>query len=119
MRAEIRRLHTPEARCLEEFVPEDPTDFSLLVQIIAGPAGQEGEESFDLEVIALKTAAARVEADGPLLGGHLLLVNRFNAGEVRSWIERAVTSLEGKEWKELAHKIGRIGRWEFEDYRER
>lgn len=74
VRASVRRFHSPDVD-LEAYQPEDPTDVHVLVQLIAGPEGGPGDESFDVG-----------QSDEPT-------------------------------WRELADKIGRIGRWEFEDYR--
>lgn len=115
MQAEIRRLHTPDVDDLANFEPADPENFALLVQVIAGPAGGPGEESFDLEVVTPKHLAARV-ARGPMSGRHLLIVRRFDAEEIRQWINQAVASCSGQTWQEVAGRLGRIGHWEFEDY---
>lgn len=118
MRPEIRRLHTPDAASFDSFAPQDPQDFSMLVQVLVGPAEGEGEESFDIEVITPKHLAARVERAGPISGRHLLVVARFDAATIQSWIENAVAECSGADWKDIAAKLSRLGRWEFEDYDE-
>ena len=118
MRAQIRRLHTPDAADLSSFEPEDDTNFSLLVQVIVGPSDSEGEESFDVEVITPKQLAARVERSGPISGRHLLVVSRFDSKKIRRWIENAVFACSGRDWQEVAGRLSRVGHWEFEDYRE-
>ncbi|MCP5021562.1 MAG: hypothetical protein GY930_07270 [bacterium] len=117
MRAQVRRLHTPDADDLASFAPEDDGDFALLVQIIAGPEGADGEESFDLEVITPRELARRVEGSGPMSGRHLLIVNRFDADHIAAWIDKSVAACSGGSWVEVAEQLGRIGHWEFEDYR--
>jgi len=118
MRAQIQRLHTPDVEDLASFTPDDVGDFALLVQIIVGPEGSEGEESFDLEVITLKELARRVDRAGLVSGRHLLVVDRFDANEIRTWIEKAVSACSGRDWDEVALRLSRIGHWEFEDYGE-
>lgn len=49
MRAEIRHLLTPDIDP-DTFVPDDPERFSFLVQMLAGPLSEEGEESFQFNV---------------------------------------------------------------------
>lgn len=116
MRAQIRRLHAPDAPSgLADYRPDDDTDFELLVQIIAGPLGGEGEESFDLEVVTPTRIAKRLQGKGPISGRHLLIVERFDLGAITRWIERAVTSCAGETWRDVAEQLARIGRWEFED----
>lgn len=118
MRAAIRRLHTPDAPSLHDFVPEDASDFALLVQVIAGPHAGEGEESFDVAVVTPTHLAKRLSRSGPLSGRHLLIVDRFDADAIQRWLERAVAGCTGATWKKTANKLSRIGHWEFEDYEE-
>lgn len=116
MRAKIKKLHTPDASSLANFAPDDISDFCLLVQIIVGPEGADGEESFDLEVVTPKELARRADRTGPVSGRHLLIVNQFDSSEIQTWIEKAVAACSGRDWKEIASRLSRIGHWEFEDY---
>lgn len=116
MRAVVHGFHSPDAD-LETFVPEDPEDVSLLVQIMAGPEGKQGEESFDVVVCTPRWLAQRVREEGPIIGRDHLIVERWDTTRVRRYLTDAVESHEAPTWPELAAKIGRIGKWEFEDYR--
>lgn len=118
MRAVVRRFHSPDAD-LESYVPDDPEDVGLLVQLMVGPAGQPGEESFDVVVCTPRGLARWVREDGPLIGRHHLIIERWDAARIRLFLTGIVESEEAPTWRELAAKIGRIGRWEFEDYRPR
>jgi hypothetical protein len=116
MRAAVRSFHSPDAD-LESFMPDDDAGVLLLVQIIAGPAGGAGEESFDLLVCDVRWLDGFVERNGPLLGRHHLIVPRFDWRSIRDFLVRQVEACEGADWHEVAEKVGRIGRWEFEDHR--
>lgn len=118
MKAQIRQLHSPDVARLEDHCPEQHDDFAILIQVLAGPAGAEGAESFDIEVVTPKRLAARIRETGPVGGRHLLIVNHYDYESIARWIERAVSSCEGSDWNEVAEKLGRFGRWEFEDYAE-
>ena len=118
MRAQIRRLHTPDAESLTVFKPPRHDDFALLVQIIAGPEGAEGEESFGLEVVTPKALARRVERCGPVAGRHCLIVSRFDADQIQRWIDKAVAACTGRDWGEVVTRLARVAHWEFEDYSE-
>lgn len=48
---EIKYFHSPDADDLGRYEPPDPDKFALLVQIMVGPSGTEGEESFDVQVV--------------------------------------------------------------------
>lgn len=115
MRATVHRLHSPDVD-LDAYSPQDPADVGVLVQIMAGPEGRPGEESFDLIVCTPRWLERAVQRDGPTVGRHHLLIARWDAGEVRSFLTAAVQAEQAPTWQELAARIGRIGRWEFEDY---
>ena len=88
----------------------------MLIQILAGPDGSEGEESFDLLVVTPKWLARRVVETGPVCGRHLLIVESFDYATIERWIRRAVSACEGCDWSQAAERLGRVGLWEFEDY---
>ena len=48
MRAQLKRLHSPDVWDLKSFKPDGP--FSILVEAMAGPVDAPGEESFDIIV---------------------------------------------------------------------
>lgn len=116
MRAVVHRFHSPDAD-LDHFVPDDPEDVGLLVQMVVGPAGKPGEESFDVVVCTPRWLDRWVLEEGPLIGRHHLIIGRWDAARIRLYLTEAVQSEEAPTWPELATKISRIGKWEFEDYR--
>jgi hypothetical protein len=116
MRATVRGFHSPDED-LESFAPQDPSDVGLFVQVLVGPQGEEGEESFDLMVCTPRWVERWVGNNGPLVGRHHLFVEAWDADRVRRYIREVVESEEASSWSELAAKIGRLGKWEFEDYR--
>jgi immunity protein 8 of polymorphic toxin system len=116
MKAAVRRLHSPDAD-LATFQPDDSEDVGVLVQVIAGPDDGPGEESFDVVVCTPRWLERRVRAEGPLVGRHHLVVARYDGPEVMRFLTAAVESEHAATWNELALRLGRIGMWEFEDYR--
>lgn len=114
-RAEIRFLHTPDIDP-ETYVPEDPERFVFLVQLIAGPAGERGEESFGFEVCSPGWLAEQART-GPITGRHHVIVDRFDWPALVTYFEKLVTRCTGADWAEVATKLSRYGLWEFEDYR--
>ncbi len=115
MRATVRGLHSPDAD-LETHVPRDPRDVGLLVQILAGPAGEIGEESFDVVVCTPRWLERWISEEGITVGRHHLIIDEWNFPQVKEYLVKAVESEEGRDWEELGHRIGRLGKWEFEDY---
>jgi len=45
-----------------------------------------------------------------------LIVESFDFDFVSQYLRNAIESLDEPTWERLANKIGRIGKWEFEDY---
>jgi hypothetical protein len=117
MRGAIRRFHSPDVD-LETFRPTRADDCGILVQVLVGPADGPGEESFDVVVCTPRWLERQVREDGPLLGRHHLVMDKYDVARMRSFLTEEIESLEASTWSELASKIGRIGKWEFEDYEE-
>jgi Immunity protein 8 len=114
MRAVVRSVRFPD---LEQGAQFDPANVRELVEVCAGPSDGPGEEYFCLTVCT-PAALAEVLEDQPLLvGRHWLFVAEFDAKAVELFLRRAVERIEGPTWAEVAAKIGRLGLWEFEDYR--
>jgi hypothetical protein len=117
LKAAVRRFHSPDAD-LETYLPEDARDVEVLVQIIAGPSGGPGEESFDVVVCTPHRLLRLVDEQGPLVGRHHLVVPEWDWPRIRLFLTHAVEGPEAPTWPDLASTLGRLGRWEFEDYRQ-
>lgn len=114
--AEIRRLHSPDIPDLATYQPVDE-EFGFLLQVIAGPAGQDGEESFDLTVCTPGWLSDKIRPSGMLVGRHLLIVCRYDYLALRHFLVDYCQHCRGDSWGEVAEQLGRLGKWEFEDYR--
>ncbi len=116
MRAELKRLHSPDVNgALETFSPQDRTEFGILVQIMAGPEGEEAEESFDVRVCTPTWLLKRLGTE-PLSGRYHLFVQRYDYTALAGFIAAYCHACTGETWSEVAARLGRLGRWEFEDY---
>jgi hypothetical protein len=115
MRATVQRLHSPDVD-VERYKADVEDAIEVLVQIIAGPEGSIGEESFDVLVCNPVTLIRLTSDRGPVLGRHLVIVSEWKWSVIRSFLIGTVEALEAETWPELATLIGRIGKWEFEDY---
>lgn len=116
MRAALVRLHSPDVDDLRCWVPEG--DFGILVQLIVGPEGERGEESFDITLCTSGWLSQLVREMGIVDARHYVIVNTYNYDEVERYLTRRVSACEGPSWDGVADKVGRLGHWEFEDYRE-
>ena len=116
VRPVLKRLHSPDIFDLELFSPADPSCFSFLLQAMYGPAGSEGEESFDILVCTPKWLSGEVERRGIVDGRHHLIVSRFDLAQIRALLEQYATASAANTWEQAALMLSRLGHWEFEDY---
>lgn len=116
MRARVS-IWTVEHNDLETVVPPDPDFVAQWVRVMAGPQDDRGEESFDVLVCTPGWLAEEVSRNPPVVGRHHLIVDGWDAGRVRQTLTDLFTREEGDDWADLAVRLGRLGRWEFEDYR--
>jgi immunity protein 8 of polymorphic toxin system len=117
MMAELKHLHSPDVEDLVSWTPEN-ADFAILVQIIVGPAGTPGEESFDATVCSSAWVKRKAAKEKIIEGRHLLIVSEYNYTLISEYISNYVSTCQGETWKEITDKLSRLGRWEFEDYQE-
>lgn len=115
MRARVRSFLSHE---VEAGQPEDPLNADLLIQVFAGPADGPGEEQFQVEVLTLTALAVRLRESPFLVGRHVLITERFDWAATTAFLRARFEELEAASWPELAHKLGRLALWEFEDYRD-
>lgn len=116
MKPQIKFLFSPDVDPVESYAPPDKTNFGFLLQIIAAPEGQEGEESFDVLVCSPTWLAGELGEHRILIGRHHLIMNTYDFERLLSFITKECEKCTGRDWKEVAIKLGRIGKWEFEDY---
>jgi hypothetical protein len=117
MKAELKHLHSPDVHDIRSFRPSDPTNFSIFVQAMIGPEGDDASESFDLTVCTPMWLAARVEEAGPLVGLRHVIVPAFDYDALIKLVQAFCSRCEGATWGEVGAKVGRLGRWEFDEYR--
>lgn len=116
MRAELKSMHSPDID-LPTFWPESPDCFGFLLQAMIGPEGQDGAESFDIQVCTPKWLLGRHKPNDVLMGAHMLIVFEYDLQRIREFIQHYCQLCVGTSWQEITSKLARIGGWEFEDYR--
>lgn len=112
----LRRLHSPDILDLASFKPADPKNVGLLLQIMVGPRDGEGEESFDALVCTPQWLLENHSSEDVISGRHHIVMFEFDIDRLKHFIEAFLSECEGSSWREVALKVGRLGRWEFEDY---
>lgn len=117
MKAELKNMHSPDVD-LDSYWPDDPENFGFLLQAMIGPEGQDGEESFDLQVCTPDWLKSNYSKKDIVSGRHILIVFSYDLTSVKNHITGYCRRLESENWLGLANKLNRLGRWEFEDYEE-
>lgn len=116
MRAAVRHIETIDGKPLELTMIDNPSNAGQWVRILAGPADAPGSESFDVNVCTPEWLRDEIERTGPMVGRHLLIVDRWDAETVTRVINGLVAKVEGPDWQAVGKQLARIGFWEFEDY---
>lgn len=117
MRARLKKLFSTDVD-LDSYTPSDPSDFAFLLRLMVGPAEDDGEESFDVEVCTPKWLMHKYRSDDVIMGRHFLLVFDYDRQRIIQFVTDFVNGCSGNSWTEIAQKVARLGLWEFEDYRE-
>ena len=116
MRAELKSLFSPDADPLKDFLPTGP--FGILVMAMIGPAGQPGHESFDFMLCTPEWFSSNLREDFKM-GRHYLFVRDFDYAQLEKFVQKYCASCgEAATWSALAEKLARLGKWEFEDYKQ-
>jgi len=118
MKAEIKAIYSLDIDDLERYVPSQRDSFSFHLRIIAGPQYESGEESFDLTVCTPKWLLENLHADEVIIGRHYLIVMYYDYERILKTVKNYCDECVGNTWTEVAEKLGRLGHWEFEDYRD-
>ncbi|WP_167004174.1 Imm8 family immunity protein [Mumia sp. ZJ430] len=96
----------------------DPAEFSLLARMIVGPPDTPGEESFDVTVCSPEWLAGKARA-GFYDARHHVVVDfeTFDRNARQAWLTKRVDVVQADTWGGIGELLGRLGYWEFEDYR--
>lgn len=118
MKAKIRYLHSPDVYDLTSYQPEEKDNFCFLLQVMVGSEHTEGEESFDILVFTPKWLMDNYDRQDVVFGLHSIIVFEYDYERLLATLRTYIESLDEDSWIELGEKINRIGKWEFQDYRE-
>jgi hypothetical protein len=118
MRAAIKYFNSPDVFDLENFAPDQKDNFNVFVQLMVGPIDTEGYESFDIVICTPKWLLENHDISDIIFGNHYLIVFEYNYKKIYNKLKEKIDNLEADTWDEIALKIGKIGKWEFEDYNE-
>jgi hypothetical protein len=117
MEAALKGLSSSDVPDIEKYRPVQEDNFAFVLRALIGPVGEQGEESFDITVCTPKWLQEHYETSETVLGLHKLIVFRYDYLGLRRFIEKYLRRCSGNSWPEIAHKVGLLGQWEFENYR--
>ena len=112
--AELKNLFSTDADPLQAFQPEG--DFGIYIFALVGPAGQQGEESFGFTLCTPRWFAENMK-DEFVLGRHYIFVREYDYALLEKFVRGYCKQCTGTSWSDVAQKVGRLGHWEFEDYK--
>jgi hypothetical protein len=116
MRAQLKRLHSPDVLDLPRYWPDEPDTFGFLLQMMVGPEGIDGEESLDVVVCTARWLEQRYADRDIVPLAHHLLVREYDYPVLLRALTRLVERCVGDDWDGVARQVARIGWWEFEGY---
>lgn len=117
MKGTVYSVHSPDAD-LASYVPADPESVGVLLEFSVGSADARGADIFAVMVCTTAWLLRRVLEDGPLIGRHYVIVDRWDWPRIRDFITAAIEREDAPSWNQLGERIGRIAHWESEDYRD-
>jgi hypothetical protein len=101
---------------LRGWTPESPTDFAELVTLAIGFGARPGTDDFSIRVATPAGLAGLPARDGIIATRPLLVVDRYDFGELWSWLEATVQGCEAGTWPECVERLRRYFSWEYDGY---
>ncbi len=118
MKAEIKSIFSLDIESeLKNYQPDNNDNFGFGLRMIISPKDGVGEESFDLTVCTPDWLKANNKKDEIIFGRHYLIVFQYDYDAIYKKLAEYVNNIEVSTWDEIGTLIGRIGHWEFEDYK--
>jgi hypothetical protein len=118
MRAKLKQIHSPDVPDLRKYQPDDPNNFSFLLELSVGPRDDETEDIFAVVVCTPEWLRERSERTDITIGRHHLIVFEYDHDRLIDFLERYISECSGETWLEIAQKLNRLAKWEFEDFRQ-
>ncbi len=114
MIAELKSLFSSDVD-LGAYWPSEPNIFNIWIRAMIGPQGEEASESFDFEVVSADSFHFN-ESNCAMWGRHKIILQHYDLSLVEKKIAELCRRTTGDSWLEIATKLARYGKWEFEDY---
>ena len=114
--AQLKTLFGNSGELLEELQPIEGS-FCHTLRAEIGVRGEKGADAFEFDVCSPEFLESETENHPVFSGENLIIMKRFDPDRVEEFVHKRLRHATGKDWGEMAGKIGKWARWEFEDYR--
>lgn len=101
---------------LVNYVPDSPNDFRFGARFVIGEEKNGGEESFDITICTPMWLVHNHDSKDIIIGRHYLIVFEYDYQRIYAQLKNIIEGVEVNSWSEMGSIIGRLGKWEFEDY---
>lgn len=117
MDVEVKRLFSSDTGStpLEDYSPDDPTRFGILVAVDVGTRGDPAADQFSVMVCspAWLDESLRTREPRHLFGRHYLIMPEWDFEALRNIIDWRVKHTAGGTWEEFASHLDLYFHWEF------
>jgi hypothetical protein len=116
MKAVIKSVHLIDHESWNVDLPDDGV-FRFWSEAMLGTCTSNGEEIFSFSICSPKWVENNAQ-DKPFFAQYTLITDTISEERVREAIASLLDSIDGSDWTDLANKISKYLRWEFDDYQE-
>ncbi len=112
----IRGVHSPDVDGVARWVPEDPDDVCIVVEVEIGEGERGAADLFQI-LVATPKGLERYARDrqAPVVSERgMLVLKRYSFGVVRSWLEQTVARCTAPTWEASIPLLQRYLAWEYE-----
>lgn len=99
---------------LKDFVPVDPFDVEVNIDLNIGPVGNKGSDIFYGQVCTVKALPGLRQRHPEINLDKVIVITEYSYEAVRERIEEIINNAKGTYWIEIAEDIGKHLHWEFE-----
>lgn len=111
----VIKSYSVEGEELDNYWPDDTSDFCIEMDVTVGVQGKEGGDIFSFEVCSPKWFQKN-RAQHPAFSRHILFVNEYDDCAIKETIGKLVSEASGETWDDITNILSRFMFWEFEDY---
>lgn len=100
---------------LEQFKPEDPSNFEIGLEVSVGiEGGGEGADTFQVSVCTPKWILENIKEDDPMIGHGMLIISSYSYDRMVDHIKSYVKMCAGNTIDDVMRRVGFLGEWEYE-----